>query len=125
MASFILNIYSCYLKPGYNIKNMRMFMWRLRKVSIMPTVRKTNSEKYFESWDTKIHVPCNYLQSFYVDALIDECGLRRIIHLQCFKMVSQKRRDHLINSWWKMELLRCLLILQCHPRKRKIAVPRL
>ena len=31
-------------------------------------------EKYFESWDPKIHSPRNYLQSFYVDALIDECG---------------------------------------------------
>ena len=29
-------------------------------------------EKDFESWDPKIHGPLNYLQSFYVDALIDE-----------------------------------------------------
>ena len=31
-------------------------------------------EKYFESWNPKIHGPCNYLQSFYVAALIDKCG---------------------------------------------------
>ena len=27
-------------------------------------------EKYFEGWYPKIHGPCNYLQSFYVAALI-------------------------------------------------------
>ena len=31
-------------------------------------------EKYFESWDPRIHGPCNYLQSFYLTALIEECG---------------------------------------------------
>ena len=31
-------------------------------------------EKDFESWDPKIHSPRNYLQSFYVAALIDKCG---------------------------------------------------
>ena len=31
---------SCFLKSGYNINNMRMCMWRLRKISLMPTVRK-------------------------------------------------------------------------------------
>ena len=31
-------------------------------------------EKDFESWDTKIHGPRNYLQSFCVAALIDKCG---------------------------------------------------
>ena len=30
-------------------------------------------DKYFESWDPKIHGLRNYLQSFYVAALIDEC----------------------------------------------------
>ena len=29
-------------------------------------------EKYFDSWDSKIHGPCNHLQSFYVAALIDK-----------------------------------------------------
>ena len=30
-------------------------------------------EKYFESWDPKIHCTRNYLQIFYVAALIDKC----------------------------------------------------
>ena len=30
-------------------------------------------EKNFESWDPKIHSPCNYLNSFYVAAPIEEC----------------------------------------------------
>ena len=32
-------------------------------------------ERYFDRWDPKIHGPYNYLQSFYVDALIDEYGI--------------------------------------------------
>ena len=31
-------------------------------------------EKNFDTWDTKIHGPCNYLPSFYVAARIDKCG---------------------------------------------------
>ena len=31
-------------------------------------------EKYFESWYLKIHSPTNYIQSFYVAALIYKCG---------------------------------------------------
>ena len=50
-------------------------MWRFWKISITPTVRQTIFiEKDFESWDPKIHGPRNYLQSFYVAALIDKCG---------------------------------------------------
>ena len=40
MASWILNIYSCFLLTGYNINNLQMLIWRSRKISIMPTVRK-------------------------------------------------------------------------------------
>ena len=52
-------------------------------------------------------------------------GPRSIIHLQCFKMVSKKIRDHLIKARWTMELLCRLLILKWHTKKRKIAVPHL
>ena len=45
---------------------------------------------------------------------------RIIIHLQCFEMVSQRRRDCLIKAWWAMELLCRLLILKWHPRKIKL-----
>ena len=34
-------------------------------------------EKYFKSWDPKIHGPHNYLQGFYVAALIEECGTKK------------------------------------------------
>ena len=30
-------------------------------------------EENFENWHPKIHGPCNYLQSFYLDALIQKC----------------------------------------------------
>ena len=47
----------------------------ITNIYIMPTVRKKiYAEKYFESWDSKIHGLCHYLQSFYVAAPIEECG---------------------------------------------------
>ena len=52
-----------------------MLMWILCIISITSTVRQNIFvEKYFNSWDPKIHGPCNYLQIFYVSALIDKCG---------------------------------------------------
>ena len=52
-------------------------------------------------------------------------GLRIIIQLKYIEMVSPKRRDHLLQEIWTMGVLRHPLILQWHPRQRKIAVPRL
>ena len=55
-------------------------------------------EKYFESSDPKIYGPHNYLQNFIWPISLRNAGLRSIIHLQCFEMVSQKIRDHLIKE---------------------------
>ena len=52
-------------------------------------------------------------------------GPRSLIRLQCFEMASQKRRDRMLQARWTMELLCHPLILQWHPRKIKIPVPRL
>ena len=41
-------------------------------------------EKKFESWDPKIHGCCNCLQSFYVAALIEECGNEKHYLLEMF-----------------------------------------
>ena len=41
-------------------------------------------EKYFDSWDPKIHVPRNYIQIFYVVALIDECRTTKNYPLAIF-----------------------------------------
>ena len=62
-------------------------MWRLRKLYIMPTVCQNLFfvEKYFESWDTKIHGPRNDLQSFFVAALIDECRTNKHYPLEFFR----------------------------------------
>ena len=43
------------------------------------------AEKYFESWDHKIHVPCNCLHSLYVAALIEECGTEKHYPLAMFQ----------------------------------------
>ena len=61
-------------------------MWGLQKVYIIPTVRQMFFvEKYFESWDPKIHGPCSHLQSFYVASLIDECGTNKNYPLAMFR----------------------------------------
>ena len=41
-------------------------------------------EKYFESWDPKFYGPHNYLQIFYVAALIDKCGTTKHCPLVMF-----------------------------------------
>ena len=48
-------------------------------------------EKDFESWDLKIHGPRNYLHSFYVATLIDECGTNKHYPLAMFiNSISKK-----------------------------------
>ena len=42
-------------------------------------------EKDFKIWDPEIHGPHNYLQSFYVAALIEECGTKKNYPLAMFK----------------------------------------
>ena len=44
-------------------------------------------EENFDIWHPKIHGPRNYIQSFYLAALIQKCREKIIIHLQIFKMV--------------------------------------
>ena len=53
----------------------------------MPTVHKNLFfvKKYFNSWDPKIHGPRNYLQGFYVAALIDEFGTTNNYPLAMFR----------------------------------------
>ena len=51
-------------------------------------------EKDFNSWDPKIHGPRNYLQSFYVAALIEECGTTKHHPLTMFRNgISKKTRS--------------------------------
>ena len=48
------------------------------------TQKRVFVEKYFKSWDPKIHSPRNYLQIFYLDALIEECGTEKHYPLEFF-----------------------------------------
>ena len=41
-------------------------------------------EKYFDSWDPKIHGPHNYLQIFYVASLMDKYGTTKHCPLVMF-----------------------------------------
>ena len=77
-------------------------------------------EENFDSWNSKTHGPRNYLQSFYLTALIQKCG--KNIHLQIFEMlVQEKGQDHLIKKVIKMELFCRLLIMKRHPNLRKVS----
>ena len=42
-------------------------------------------EKYYKSWDPKIHGPCNYLHSFYVAALIDKCERTKYYPIEMYQ----------------------------------------
>ena len=78
------------------------------------------AEKYFESWDPKIHGICNYFQSFYVDALIDKCGNMKNYPLAMYQNGISKETRSSVTV--KMELLFHPLILPLHPREIKINV---
>ena len=51
-------------------------------------------KKYFEGWDPKIHGPRNFLQSFYVADLIEECGNKKHYPLAMFiNRISKRTRS--------------------------------
>ena len=49
-------------------------------------------QKYFESWYPKIHSPRNYLQSFYVTALIEELCTNKNYTLAVFQNSISKNK---------------------------------
>ena len=59
----------------------------------MPTVRQDHFliEKYFDSSDPEIHSPRNYLQSFYVAAIIDKCKKTKHYPLALFRNYISER----------------------------------
>ena len=65
--------------PAVNVKILENFY------NTYCTSKYVCVEKYFESWDTKIHGPRNYLQIFYVDALIDKCGTPKYYPLAMYQ----------------------------------------
>ena len=80
-------------------------------------------EKYFESWDPKIHGPRKYLQIFYVAALIDECGNKNHYTLAMFRnFIPRKTR-----SSYKVTMNDGTPFLssdsEMASKKKKIAVP--
>ena len=60
-------------------------------MSITPTVRhNVFVEKYFESWEPKIHGPRSYIQGFYVATLIDKYGTTQHYQLEMYQNVISK-----------------------------------
>ena len=102
---------------------MNLLVTKLMKIYKMPTVRHYFFvEENFNIWHPNIQCPRNYLQSFYLAALIPKCGEKLIIHMQNFEIVLQEKvQDHLIMKVRTMELLRRLMIMKRHPKLRKVS----
>ena len=49
-------------------------------------------EKYFDSWDPKIHSPRNYLQGFYVATIIVKWGTENKYPLVMFQNGTKKKK---------------------------------
>ena len=76
-------------------------MCRLCKISITPTVRQDHFfvEKYFDSSDPEIHSPRNYLQIFYVAAIIDKCETMENYPLALFRNdISENIRSYVTGN---------------------------
>ena len=70
-----------------------MFMWILNKISIMSTVRKNHFllRKILRVGIPKSAVLVIIFIVFMWTISFSNAGLRSIIHLKCFEMVSQKK----------------------------------
>ena len=77
-------------------------------------------EENLDSWHPKTHGPRNYLQSFYLDALIHKCGGKNNIHLLRFEILLQAEgQDHIRKKVITMNLLRRRLMMKRQPNIRK------
>ena len=78
-------------------------------------------EENLFSCHPKIHGPRNYLQSFYLAALIHKCRKYIYIHMLRFEILLQAEgQDNLRKKMITMELLVCLLMMNSHPNIRKV-----
>ena len=78
-------------------------------------------EENLDSWHPKNHGPQNYLQSFYLAALIHKCGEKNNTHFLRFEILLQAEgQDLLRKNVITMELLRRLLMMKRHPNIRKV-----
>ena len=82
-------------------------------------------DKYFESWDPKIHGPCNYLHTFYVAALIDECGTGKHYALAMFQNGISKKTSSYYKGMMKYGTPLSYSDSEMASKVKKIAVPRL
>ena len=124
MATMTLNIYTYCLQDGYIYYNLKSlvtkFMKKFQNASCTPI--KCFVEENLVSWHPKTHGPRNYLQSFYLAALIQKCGEKLIIHMQNFEIALQEKgQDHLIKKEITMKPLPCLLIMKRHPNLGKVS----
>ena len=78
-------------------------------------------EENLGHWHPKTHSPCNYLQRFYLAALIHKCGGGNNIHMLSFKILLQAEgQDHFRKKMITMKLLHRLLMMNSHPNIRKV-----
>ena len=73
------------------------------------------------NWHPRTHGPRNYIQSFYLAALIHKCREKINIHMLRFEILLEtKGQDHFRTKMITMELLRRLLMMNSHPNIRKV-----
>ena len=78
-------------------------------------------EESLDSWHPKTHGPHNYIQSFYLAALIHKCRKKNNIHMLRLEILLEtKGQDHIRNKMITMKLLRLLLMMKRHPNIRKV-----
>ena len=74
--------------PDFNVEIVQIFY------NAYSTPKSFFVEKDFDSWDPKIHGPCNYLDIFYVAVLIDKCGTIKHYPLAMFlNSISKNTRS--------------------------------
>ena len=72
-------------------------------------------------WHPRTHGPHNYLQSFYLAALIHKCRKKFNIHMLSSEILLETQgQDHFRKTMITTKLLRLLLMMKQHPNIRKV-----
>ena len=106
MATITLNIYTYFLQDGYYYFDLKNLVTQfMKKIKMLAVRQKSFFWGKFRQLASKAHSPRNYLQSFYLAAVIHKCGGGIYIHLQSIEiLVHAKGQDHLRMKVITMEI---------------------
>ena len=123
MATIPLNSYTYCLQDRYFLIKFDNFGDAIHE--IFPNASCTPMHFFVKenlvNWYPKTHGPRNYLQSFYLDALIHKFwGKKQYPYAEIRNLLQAEGQDHYRKKVITMELLRCLLMINSHPYIRKV-----